>query len=132
MYTTVFILSLFIPPGISLPIFPVASPYIPSGLGPLPSITTNAYNVPRGLVNTQEEIVTGPIPEKWKHTHGTLSPVTKTERQYLGGECGEGVGCAGLIDDLKEINKKIKDELKEKIELEGRDLGDCKPWMWGC
>jgi hypothetical protein len=111
MYIRAFILSLFITLGISLPIFLVARPYIPSGLGLLPSITTNAYIVPRGLVNTQGEIEMGPIPEKWKHTHGTLSPETKTEGQYLGGECGEGVGCAGLIDDLKEI----KDELKEKI-----------------
>ncbi|KAG9186079.1 hypothetical protein G6011_02635 [Alternaria panax] len=135
MYTKAFLICLFISLGITLPVFPVARPFIPSGLGSLPTITTKAYIVPRGLVNTEDGLVTGPIPEKWKHTHGVLQyPEPEAEKRSMNGGCGEGVACAGLKDLFHSFKDKILEELDDRDlgKHEKKELGDCKPWMWGC
>jgi hypothetical protein len=120
MHATTILLPLFITLGVSLPMFPVARPYIPSGLGPLPSITTNAYITARGNVSDDGgKIAAGPVPGRWRHTHGNLSRENGAEMGYMGGECGEGISCAGEVQAVEELPAK-------------RDMGDCEKGMWGC
>jgi hypothetical protein len=37
----------------------------------------------------------------------------------MGGECGEGISCAGEVQAVEELPAK-------------RDMGDCEKGMWGC
>ena len=94
-FNTIFI-SLFITLGLSLPMFPNPRPYIPSGMGTLPLITTSDFVVARASPNDVDDEVV--IPDKWRHTHGKLFEETKAEKLVVQkrdlGDCKEGMwGC---------------------------------------
>ncbi|KAH6864905.1 hypothetical protein BKA58DRAFT_442969 [Alternaria rosae] len=117
MYYKTIIFSLFITLGLSLPIFPVARPYIPSGIGTLPLITTSDFIVARAKDNDADDGAV--IPEKWRHTHGKLFEETEAEKRYMGGECRGDIACGSDVQAVKEV-------------VQERDLGDCKEGIWGC
>jgi hypothetical protein len=122
MHYKTLILSLPVTLGLSRPIFPVARPYIPNGLYTLAPITTNPYNIARASVNSEDnEIVTGPIPDKWKHTHGKLFQDTEAEKRVKVKKCAGGIPCASASADQV-----------ARLLLQKRDMGDCEEGMWGC
>jgi hypothetical protein len=116
MYARAFVLSLFISLGIALPIFPVARPYIPSSLGTLGPIA-------RSVIEAENEVLTAPIPKKWMHTHSFAhSWEPEAEKRSTGGDCPEGVACAGL-EDMIRIMDEVLEEAKKQI---GKGLDEAK------
>jgi hypothetical protein len=103
MYARAFVLSLFISLG-------------PSSLGTLGPIA-------RSVIEAENEVLTAPIPKKWMHTHSFAhSWEPEAEKRSTGGDCPEGVACAGL-EDMIRIMDEVLEEAKKQI---GKGLDEAK------